>query len=281
MNLIKPLVLFLLTISCLKLPKHYAEWTSGFRLSSCHIPLENRPEWGPSPPDPQTLSVLNQPFSLHRRGSQAYVFLSQDGQYVLKIFAKPLRDYVFPYRFHIRFLRKPQEPPQVLMEKGLRGYFLESRLPPQRTGLIYTHLNTTKKQLPTLPIQDAFGRSHNIPLDNYRFVIQKTCTPLTFALKESGKKDPEKLKHLIESYFQAISLRTSLGLKNCDTEFKKNFGVLDGQVIEFDCGEYALLPPGEEQKEREIFQDRICYWLDKHLPEYRQLAAQGSVIKQN
>ncbi len=271
MNCFKTLfLLFLLILGCLKLPKHYAEWTSGFRLSSCHLDLPNRPEWEPKRPDPHTLLILSQPFSLYQRGSQAYVFLSQDRQYVLKIFAKPLKNYVFPYRFHLRFHHKPQEPYRTLIEKGARGYHLASKLPPFATGLIYTHLNITNNLLPSIPLRDAFGRRYTLPLDGYRFVLQRTCKPLTLALTQSARTNPKQTQQLIQSYFKTISLRASFDIKNCDTEFKKNFGVLDGKVVEFDCGEYAPLAPEQQELELATFQDRIRYWIERHLPQYSE-----------
>jgi hypothetical protein len=258
--------IFLLIFLSLKAPKQYHFLTGGFRLSSCQTNLSNRPEWETNMAEIDLQAIFDQPFSFCQRGSQAYVFISQDKQYMLKIFAKPLRKYVFPYKLSFPFVRSPQDPYLIQMERGIQGYKLGSLLPKKATGLLYLHLNTTSGKLPSISLRDAFGRSYKQPLDSYRFVLQKKCELLAPTLKKSS---PQERKNLIQSYFDAISLRVSLGIRNRDTEFKRNFGILDGKVIEFDCGEFtydpSLLNPSEQSKELTAFKDQLYYWTNKHI----------------
>ncbi|MDP1608933.1 MAG: hypothetical protein Q8L98_06445 [Chlamydiales bacterium] len=265
---IRSAIIFLLLLSLVKLPKHYAQYTGGFRLSSCHTKLDNRPEWAPSAPPKEVEKIFSQPFFLSQRGSQSYAFMSQDGQYMLKIFAKPLKQCLFAHKVW------PYRPPldqaiyHLQMEKGIEGYHLAGKLSSQYTALLYLHLNTTQEMLPSITLQDSFKRTYTLPLDSYRFVLQKKCELLAPVLKKMTKHQPEEIKPLLDSYLQAIAYRASLGIRNRDTEFRKNFGLLDKKVIEFDCGEYfydpALLSTEEQQKEICLFKNQIEYWINKY-----------------
>ena len=84
MNLFKILFLFLFVFLLLKIPKNYHRLTGGFRLSSCQLPLKNKKSWDAEPPSNELTPLLSQPFFFLKRGSQAYVFLSEDKKYVLK-----------------------------------------------------------------------------------------------------------------------------------------------------------------------------------------------------
>lgn len=265
---IRSTILFFLLVSLLKFPKHYAQYTGGFRVSSCRTKLNNRPEWTPSAPSKEVEKVLSQPFFLSQRGSQSYAFMSQDGQYMLKIFAKPLKQCLFAHKVW------PYRPPldqaiyHLQMEKGIEGYHLAGKLSSESTALLYLHLNATEGMLPFVTLQDVFKRTYKLPLDSFRFVLQKKCEMLAPALKKIAKYRPEEIKPLVDSYLQAIAYRASLGIRNRDTEFRKNFGLLDKKVIEFDCGEYvydpALLSEDEQQKEICLFKRQIDYWINKY-----------------
>lgn len=259
---------FLLSFALLKIPKHYARWTGGFRLASCDTHLTNRSEWASDTPSEEIRKILSQPFSFYRRGTQAYAFLSQDGQYVLKIFSQPLKKYRFPPKLYPYRAPLSQASYQKQIEEGIMGYCLASKLPPQMTGLLYAHLNTTEKELPFLNIRDAWLRSYQLPLDRVRFVLQRKCQMLAPTLKQAIQTAPKEAKRLAESFHKAIATRAAGAIRNSDTEFKKNFGILDGEVIEFDCGAYSYDPsledPSEQMAEVEKFSAQLRYWVKKY-----------------
>jgi len=273
MNLKSIPFLFLLVFGALKIPKNYWRLTGGFRLSCCQIATPYQPEWESLPPSEEIFSILSQPFSFLQRGSQAYVFVSKDQKYVLKIFAKPLKE----YRFH-RYTGKgkphlSKANRSARIKQALQGYHLARALAESMSGLVYTHLNPTPKGLPLVQIQDAFLRRYQLPLDQYRFVLQKKCEQLAPKLQKLAKEESkEKIQYLLQSYEKAIAKRASLSIRNSDTEFKKNFGILDGEVVEFDVGEYFLDPSlqslEKQQAEVDLFKNQLDYWLSRHIPAH-------------
>ncbi|MBS0626503.1 MAG: hypothetical protein JSS32_10685 [Verrucomicrobia bacterium] len=263
--MIRWLLALLLIFGALKIPKNYFRWTGGFRWSKCELNLPNFPSWQSPLPNDQTLQILSQPFIYLKRGSQSYVFTSQDGNYVLKIFAQPLLR-----RNMLERMNRPFPRPDLnRIREGLEGYRIASELPPSSTGIVYLHLNTTADLLPRAQFRDALGRTHLVSLDKARFVLQRKSAPLSIELKKLAQANrSEEIERLIDSYKEAIALRTSLSIKNWDTDFKHNFGILDGKVIEFDFGEFKIEPTLDPSKELWTFLDRLRYWMGEFAPEY-------------
>src|SRR5262249_10626680 len=129
------------------------------------------------PPTPEIASILNQSFSYFAKGQQSFVFLSADGQYVLKLF----RFYTskIPYGRRIETLLKQWVDPTVQprnsfafdVQTNFDSCKTASDLAPDPTGLIYIHLNP--RSLPLLHLKDRLGRTHSIDPAKYRFVLQK------------------------------------------------------------------------------------------------------------
>lgn len=264
------LFLFLLVFGALKIPKNYWRLTGGFRPSCCKVIADLRPEWKSELPTKETLAILSQPFSFLQRGSQAYVFVSEDQKYVLKIFSKPLKEYRFQRYTGKGKPHLSKANRRMRINVALQGYHLAQKLPPKASGLVYTHLNPTENSLPAVQIRDAFYRSYNLPLDQYRFVLQKKCFPLASTLQKLARENrAQEIQHLIQSYQKTIARRASLSIRNSDTEFKKNFGVLDGEVVEFDVGEYffdsSLESLEKQQAEVDLFNSQLDYWLRGHI----------------
>jgi hypothetical protein len=263
----KILFLSLFVFGLMKIPKNYFHWTGGFRPAKCEIEVANCGNWETGLPDEKTKLIFSQPFNYFKRGSQSYVFQSLDGQYVLKIFSQPLLK---------RKLREiigrpfPRPDKQKIID-DLNGYRIAKNLPIESTGIVYFHLNTTQNLLPQINLKDALGRTQCLPLDRCRFVLQKKSIPLARELRRLAQAGQTKeIEKLIDSYRETIASRTQLGIRNADTDFKHNFGVLEGKVIEFDFGEFRNDLFSEEGKSQELFtfMDRLRYWMGEFAPEY-------------
>lgn len=257
----------LFIFACLKIPKNYFRLTGGFRLSSCVLNIESAAN--SLPLSEETKLALDQPFFFLKRGSQAYVFVSQDKKYVLKLFAKPLKSYRFQRYTHAKKPHLHASFAPLRIENALKGYRIASALPRALTALVHEHLELTENTLPSITLYDAFYRSYQIPLDHNAFVLQKKCDLLVSTLKNLAETNNfSAIESLRQSYLETIAYRASLGIRNTDTEFKKNFGVLEGRVVEFDVGEYVLDPeflsPEKQEEEVGRFQNHFDYWMKKH-----------------
>ncbi len=232
----------------LSTPFIYTEMTQGFRLNKLYVapPLQNEKD---AQLDPKlVLPLFHQPFYYVGKGLQFFVFESQDGQVVIKLFKKPKKNHS-PHR----------------MEKTLAACRLAFDLAPEETGLLFMHLHPSSDQLPILSIKNRLGIHYSLPLDLYSFVIQKKAKPFGFALQQAIQNGT--VDSLIDSYLHLIASRSSKGISNTDVLLKNNFGFLGSQAIEMDFGNYIYAP--ENQKiEFRLFADRMRRFLKKRAPQY-------------
>src|SRR5690349_15990834 len=122
------LLLFILFVSLmLSLPGLARKLTHGFRIGKLHLDFPYQPQWEIAC-DPAIERILRQPFTFLGKGSQSYVFESQDGQTVVKLF---------------RFDR----PDAIQLFDACKLAYDSLR---DETGLLYIHLNITHMHLPTL-----------------------------------------------------------------------------------------------------------------------------------
>lgn len=143
---------------------------------------------------------------------------------------------------------------------------------PLETGLVYIHLNPTAVNLPILHCRDSLGRSYELPLDGYRFAVQKKGEPLRKTFKEAREKaDLRTIEKRIDAFLTLLETRTAKGILNSDSNLSRNFGFCEGRALEIDFGNYReskeLLDPAYRLKEIHRFSHRLRKWLSRNIPE--------------
>jgi len=189
--------------------------------------------------------ALNQSYHYLGHGFQVYAFESADGKYVLKFFR------------HQR-LRLPS----ILMSMPSFPYFDEwrkSRLlsltrryeylmrscktswdaARYETALLMVHLNTTKKEFPSVCIEDLLGNRYTLFLDDYQFMLQRKAQhikPTIARLMREGKI--EEAKEHINKIFNLFLDCARKGIIDTDGALirKNNLGFFDGRAIYIDGG---------------------------------------------
>lgn len=216
----------------------YKQLSHGFRLGKCLINWPYVAEWEIPDPTPEIVSVLSKPFSYYGKGNQCFVFLSQDGSYVLKLF----RADRFRLPFNDQKLRKSLGAktrkdlfPHERNLKNLTSYHLAYSLAKKQTGVVFIHLNPKPGSLPNLLIQDALGRTHAIDPAKYRFALQKKAERL---------KPKREEKECFCAFLQDLK---DLGLVNLDLKIGSNFGKLDGKIVQIDVGNFIYCPEKAEE----------------------------------
>lgn len=243
------IVFVIVCVLFLSLPSLFKQVTCGFKVAKICIDAPFRKEWEvASDLSQETLwALLNQPFSYLDRGAQAYVFASQDGLYVLKLYRAPSN------------------------EEKLSKFFSASVIAytkaKEETGLIFLHLNRTENALPMVALQGPTGTTFELPLDEVRFALQKRAVPFLQALQEAHRlKDTDLLHRRIDAWLSLLERRVAKGIYNTDSAFYRNCGFLGDQAIEIDFGNYGV---GEfsqvVEKERHV--TRFRDWMKKHDPE--------------
>jgi hypothetical protein len=223
-------------------------------------------------------NICSSPFIYLNKGSQSYAFLSQDGQYVLKLFkcyhlkpVKWLEDLPLP-----SFLDSPRnsalERRKKKRELTFSSYNIAYNMLKDECGLIYLQLTPSPSLQQEITITDKIGRTYTINLGTYGFMIQKKVD-LIFPKLEfwiSHHKEKEA-KAFLASLVDLIVTRCQKGIQDQDPDLHKNAGCIGTRAVFLDVGAFHL---NDEAKKREAcLQDikkvtqKLSTWLEKRSPE--------------
>lgn len=247
MKFLKPFFLFSFLSFILWLPFVYRRCLYPFRLNKCVINWPYMPEWENSPLDSRKKqkiqSILQQKFTYLDRGSQSFVFLSEDKKYVLKLFqfnTSPIsigRNLIKQYRLFVgKKIRGDLPPIPLLIKNTFDSCKIAYDQIPDRTAVEYIHLNPNDS-LPAIKVKDRLGISHTISPSHFRFAIQKYCTPFLTAYQAAN--DAHK-KELLKSFHAMFEEFRSLHIANRDLAFNKNFGFFEAQATILDIGNFYI-----------------------------------------
>lgn len=267
--MIKKVVFFIFFSSlCLCLPVSLKRLTQGFHIQKMKLEAQFNSEW-----ETDSLSggdwdllmrILDQPFYYLDRGAQSYVFVSKDGDYVIKLFR--FDQGRNPIRKIFRKKNKKQAEKTFRLFSACRLAYTEAR---SETELLYLHLNPTENHLPTVALRGPLGRSFSIPLDSYRFALQKKAEPFEKALLKALSLG--NLERHIDSLTDLLLERTGKKIANSDGNLFRNFGFIGSRAVEIDFGNYAyseeLISPLAQKKEISRFTLSLRSWLKEHAPE--------------
>lgn len=222
-------------------------------------------------------AILSQSFQYIGKGCQSYVFLSADGNYVLK-FVKYQRFTpqawldifeAVPVINTIRLqkIEKKQKKLDMLFTSWKTAYENLST----ETGLVYVHLNKTKEFGKSLLIFDKMGFKHQINLDETEFLVQKKAAMLCPSIDAYMKENHEqKAVALIDNLLALILFEYARGLADNDHALMQNTGVLEGKPIHIDVGQFVK---NEEVKKSEVSKQELYSktfkfrkWLEKRYP---------------
>jgi len=217
-------------------------------------------------------AILERPLTYLSKGNQSYVFESEGGEYVVKFFRYRFTRFkvihfcqtvLYSHILH----KKTKDSFDVKINKTCKAARLAFVEAQKFTQVVFCHLNLTQKTLPIVKITIPKG-TYSIPLDRYRFVVQKKVTPFVRAMQEA-RKEPSKMKVMINSFLALIEERSRLGISNTDPNLGPNFGFLEDQAVEMDFGNYRKISDQHiSQRELEGFKSRLRHWLEKNAPEY-------------
>lgn len=229
----------------------------------------------------QLATLLRQRFSYLGKGHQAFVFLSADGNYVLKFFKyPPIRD--FEWLNHLSWL-----PPVAnyqerhLKRNAERMAYLDSlhaswKLAyeelPEQTGTLYVHLNRTDGWLGQTTLVDRLGIPHVIDLDEAEFLVQRCAQMLGPTLEAMiARGEQEQARLLIDRLVGLIESDYGKGLADNDHALLQNTGLVDGRPIHVDTGMLARTPwiADPVARHRTLLRHTAVLqrWLDERAPE--------------
>ncbi len=256
-------------ICLLYINRHYQKVMNSFALFKIVHVLPTEEEFAPPLLSSKELEevrfILSQPFSSYSHGSQSFVFVSEDGKYILK-FNKfySLFDSVWLHSLPLfNFLSKGYkdrlEYETESLRKIFKSYLVAYEYFRQETGLIYHHLQKTDNLHQKILLIDKKGYHCTLKADEYAFVIQKrgvsTYQMLSLLMQN---REQEKASYYLDELLQFVVKRSRKGIYDSDFKIKHNLGFIDGVASQIDLGSLILY---KEQS-----------FLKKHQEEIKQAA---------
>jgi hypothetical protein len=219
--------------------------------------------------------ILNQKFTYYSKGSQAYVFISEDKKYILK-FLKQQKLCPSSWLSAIPLSFNPYYQERLFKEKKRNATFLACKTAylelKDQTGLIYVHLNNTPDLKQKISIWDKNGQHHTISIDQTSFYVQKRAQLIYSRISElMHNKDIDEAKRVISSVFSLIDYLGKNGVVDNDPILRKNFGLIDDVAVQIDIGKLRIDPLRRQnlgyKKEVGSITHSFKIWLKKNYPE--------------
>ena len=221
--------------------------------------------------------ILSQPFTFLGKGHQSYVFVSRDGDYVLKFYHFP--SYLRPLSWidhpFSRFLLRRQKARAYNIRKfhmSVQSYQLAFACFREESGLIMTHLVNTQGVFDPLILVDTLGCEYHVDLDKTCCLLQKKGEMILPALRLCiDQGDLTQAKILIRSFVTLVKNRLQRGIRDVDAVLKKNYGCFNLRAFQLDVG--RLVHDPSLQKPSILKSQLICEteslknWLSKESVE--------------
>jgi hypothetical protein len=203
----------------------------------------------------EALSALDQPYTYFGQGGQAYVFFSEDKNYVLKFFKQR------------HFRKNPHR-----MIKDYRSYKIGYEQLPHETEIVYLHLNPTSHLKKSIKFKDRLGLSHTVDLDKTDFILQRRATLLYDKIdQQMAQNNLEGAKNTISSTLKLIQTIAKKGLHDNDPKISKNCGFVNNHAIKIDVGRFyhdeRMKKPNYYKPELYHHTRSLRHWLLQNHPE--------------
>ena len=254
--------------------------TKGFRLPNiiCSALADPKLETKALSPETeaQVATILDQPFTFLDNGGQCYAFVSADGKSVIKFFKQHRMRYWhwfndlsvpnFLEMYRKKLLKKHAHHSSFLLFESCRIAYEEF---PERTGLLYLHLNPTIHLQKKLTIYDPIGVRHQLDLDSTQFVLQKRAELSNKKIKRLIRAGQiEEAQKCIDSILDLIVERCQKGISDRDPKIRGNLGFIEDRAIEIDVGSYSkddfLKRPYAYKAELFYKTQKFKRWLEQH-----------------
>lgn len=214
----------------------------------------------------QVNGILKQKFYFLDKGRQAYAFISEDGQYVLKLLKC---SYIrVPYLIkHLPAFGKLKQMRDAWIErkedirhKTFTSCKLSYEELKEETGLIFVHLNPVQQVEKPVQIIDRIGIALTVDLNDTVFAIQKTAVLSTDRLQNAiERKDSEQVERLLDDLIAFTVNRSLKGIDDADKSgLPRNFGYIDGHIVQIDIGAFIKQQaPYPAEVIEQILQDKF------------------------
>lgn len=246
-NIKKLLVLFSTFLLIVLIICFWRYETKGFRPHKIigKVPFDNYEIKTRVEDENEAKQILKSTFKYLSKGSQAYVFESEDGKYVLKLIS--LNKYNEPFRRRLlgsfNIFNKHRKERAFNRERNLKAALSSYKIVyenlKKETGTIYAHFKDSKNLKEKIKIKDRLGLYYEIDPGKTLFIIQKKANPIikTYILDCAKNKDYLPVKNIISEYLELADNVLKKGFVNRDS-CVKNSGLCNDGFIEIDIGRF-------------------------------------------
>ena len=279
-NSLKKFVLFILCFSILHLLcKHLTlDFDDQDLLPLC--PLGSQEDTSHLPTDTPLSTMLDQPYYFFAKGNQAFVFLSEDGRYVLKLL-KPGYPQCHFWGCSLSFAYIPlaktiyklckQDCFQAKIHKDIQSYLNAFLCFKEQSKLEYLHLAKTSHLKTRLRLEDPLHNLRLFDADSTCFLVQKRVDPFFPTLENWIKQgDLDQAKRAIDEVIDLLADRFELGFVKSTHKFHRNFGFFESHPVQLDIGRLIMMKHSTDQPlTQTILQGQaepLLHWLQKHYP---------------
>jgi len=242
--------LFVIPLLMFGVGRLYFRVTDGFRIAHISSDFTFDPRWETrqlSHKEQATVDeILSQDFTYLGKGCQSYVFLSEDGEHVIK-FLKYQRFRPQFYFYWLSFIPAVENSLNYRLKKKkfkrenlFRSWRTAFDNLPEETGLVYVHLNKTSHLDKQLTIYDKVGLKYTLNIDDMEFLIQKKATmicPMLDTMMAEGKE--KEAKTILSELIQMVTSEYHRGFADNDHALMQNTGVYHGKPIHVDVGQFV------------------------------------------
>jgi len=240
--------------------------------------------------DEEAESIIAQDFHYLGRGRQAFAFVSNDGQYVIKF---PRGD-ICKLPFWLRALPLEKRRQRQISRKAAREQCVlqSARLAMEElkdaTALIAmnfspqtTHEKLPNKKIPNTCVRiiDKAGRSFQIPLATTYFILQRKKQLFRDVIEEAAARDGlVGVEKVLDDLFANILERTKKGILNRDGSFLRNYGFDEKGAYQTDVGSFYKVENEPMQavylRSMALSVKPIRRWMKKKHPEWVEILDQ-------
>lgn len=282
-------VLFSFLLILFILSRIYYALTDDFRLANISSTIPFRPEWDipelSSEEKARVFAILDQPFFYIGKGAQSYAFLSEDKQYVFKLFKfKHLRPNwlvgilpdIWPFS---EYKRSNIAKKERLIDVTFGGYRLGYEQHRAESGLLFIHLNKTSHLNHDVTLFDKMGRKHDIDLDGFVFVVQQTIIPFKEKLKraiETGRTE-DAIK-MIDAVMNLYLSEYQKGIYDRDLGALHNTGFIGDRAVRLDLGKLLKEP---KMQDPEVAREHLILVMERLEKRLHQAYPEHSALLMN
>jgi hypothetical protein len=279
-NKIKPFLYFVVAlVGIISLSRFCHRQTEGFRISKIQSNFIPSLPKSHSEEEKEFLNaLLRQKFVFLGRGLQSFVFASEDGQYVIKVFNNRYQQKItlFSWLSHFPFLshwaKERASYYQRKLTQTFNSYQIAMKEMKDQTGLIYTHLFPTLDLPSKLTLIDKINIAHTLNPNHLGFLVQKRATLVFPTLKEYiDNHDIDGAKSALASLLNLFFWKWDHAILDNDPLIRANYGFIDGKAVQIDVGPLskAIDIPNKKFYQTEIHRitASLKFWLTENDPE--------------